>query len=161
MRADGSDQRNLTNDPDYDIAPAWKPDGSTIVFASTRALGGDRWQLFTMTSDGKSVARLTSDSGVAYESPSWSPDGLRIACLSATSGKQGIWTVTSDGRTVSRLTDSGAIGSGQAWSPNGAKIVFESDADGESQIYVMNSDGTARTRLTNSNASDRWPAWKP
>ena len=37
MRADGSQQRNLTNDPENDTDPNWSPDGSRIVFQSERS----------------------------------------------------------------------------------------------------------------------------
>ena len=35
MNADGSDQRNLTNNPARDAWPTWSPDGTQIAFNST------------------------------------------------------------------------------------------------------------------------------
>ena len=38
MNVDGSEQKNLTNNPAYDTGPSWSPDGKKITFSSKRAL---------------------------------------------------------------------------------------------------------------------------
>jgi Tol biopolymer transport system component/polyisoprenoid-binding protein YceI len=69
--ADGSGRTRLTAGPEYDLTPAWSPDGRRIAFARD----GD---IYVMAPDGSDVARLTS--GAARDAaPSWSPDGRRVA----------------------------------------------------------------------------------
>jgi Tol biopolymer transport system component len=67
MRADGSDQRNVSMNPDADdLNPAWSPDGTQIVFASDR---DGAFHLFAMRPDGLRTTALTS--GTRDTIPDW------------------------------------------------------------------------------------------
>ena len=97
------------------------------------------------------------------KSPSWSPDGRRIAFSSnRETGAFQIWLINPDGSDPVRLTsDSGGNGE-PSWSPDGSKIVFTSFQDNEVEIYVMNADGTGQTRLTNMVGTyEHSPRWRP
>ena len=69
--ADGTDQRNLSNNPAFDGWPAWSPDGAQIAFASNR---NGNYQIFLMNADGSNVRPLARTEGRATE-PRWAPDG--------------------------------------------------------------------------------------
>ena len=87
MDSDGSDRVRLTDfNGVQNIHPAWSPDGTRIAYASNRHQPQVRNQfpeceIYTMDADGTMVRRLTLDasSTVAFFSPTWSPDGQRIA----------------------------------------------------------------------------------
>jgi Tol biopolymer transport system component len=73
--ADGSNQRQITNTPDWDETdPDWSPDGSKLVFSSNR--DGFRSDIYTMNADGTNVTKLTNDR--VSDEPAWSPDGTKI-----------------------------------------------------------------------------------
>ena len=77
MNADGSSQKNLSNNPNTDFHPTWSPDGKTILFNSNRD-DTSGFALFTMSPDGSNQKRITDAKGFrtfAY----WSPDGKYIS----------------------------------------------------------------------------------
>jgi Tol biopolymer transport system component len=73
--SDGSNLRNLTNNPFFDGWPAWSPDGKQIAFASNRRAHG--YQVFVMNPDGSNVKLVANTEGRAT-APRWSPDGKTI-----------------------------------------------------------------------------------
>ena len=73
--ADGSNLRNLSNNPFFDGWPAWSPDGRKIAFASNRR--GHGYQIFVMDADGADV-RLIANTEGRGTAPRWSPDGKMI-----------------------------------------------------------------------------------
>ena len=56
-----------------------------------------------MTADGKNQRRLTRDPA-SDGSPSWSPDGRRIAFLRRHNGMADVYVMRADGTHVRRLT---------------------------------------------------------
>lgn len=73
--SDGSNLRNLTNNPFFDGWPTWSPDGKQIAFASNRR--GHGYQIFVMNADGTNVQLVANTEGRAT-APRWSPDGKVI-----------------------------------------------------------------------------------
>jgi TolB protein len=73
-KADGSEQKNLSNHQAFDGWPAWSPDGKRIAFSSNRRAN---YQIHMMDADGSNVRLLANTEGRATE-PRWSPDGKTI-----------------------------------------------------------------------------------
>jgi TolB protein len=59
MDADGSNPRQLTDDPGWKQFMAWSPDGSAILFTSSR--GGKGTILFVVRPDGTGLRRVARD----------------------------------------------------------------------------------------------------
>ncbi len=72
MRADGSDQRRLTNAPGYDGGPFFKHDGSRIIWRrfDERGLIADVWSMKPDGSDQKQITHFGAMSWAPYEHPS-------------------------------------------------------------------------------------------
>jgi len=161
MNPDGSNQRQLTTDPDDDNHPSWSPDGSRIAFTSDR--DGNQ-EIYVMFADGSGQTRLTYNNSRDHM-PAFSPDGLKIVFCSQrdTDKKWQIYVMdAANGGNLQRLTNNAANDVQPRWSPDGSKIVFASDRDGGLfQIYVMDSDGGNQQRLTNSRTEDFQPDWSP
>ena len=128
-----------------------------IVFSSGSDGNGE---IYAMNADGSGVTRLTNNSAGDW-TPSWSPDGRRIAFNSNRSGNYEIYVMNADGSGVARLTNNSADAWTPSWSPDGRRIAFNSNRSGNYEIYVMNADGSGVTRLTNNSAADWTPSWSP
>jgi Tol biopolymer transport system component/DNA-binding winged helix-turn-helix (wHTH) protein len=97
------------------------------------------------------TAPLTTYPG-AESSPSFSPDGSRIAFQwdgSATVANLDIYVLDVASREATRLTQSLERESHPAWSPDGANIAFVRDATSESSdLWLIAPDGGNSRRLT-------------
>jgi TolB protein len=72
--SDGTNLRNITNNPAFDGWPAWSPDGKWIAFASNRE---SAYQIFLMDENGQNLRLVANTEGRAT-APRWSPDSKTI-----------------------------------------------------------------------------------
>lgn len=157
-KLDGSDQRNVTNNPAIDSSPTWSPSGRQIAFASSR--GGGASQIYICDADGANVRRLVKEGGDA-DSPAWSPDGRWLAFH----WKPRLRTYydlflaeVSSGRITQLTTDSGS-NEIPSWAPDGRHLVFQSNRTGIDQIYIMLLDEDAEARGITRTGSNTGPSW--
>jgi len=167
MNADGSSLRRLTHDPAEDDSPAISPDGSRIVFLTSRHDPNPqfpffKYEIYVMDIDGTNQRRLTTTEA-GENHPTWSPDGNKIVFDADYDGdgKYEIYTMNADGTGVTRLTATQANDRFADWSPDGTRIAFSSDRSGQWDIYVMNVDGRNQQRLTDNSGWEMFPAWSP
>ena len=137
--------------------------GSLIAFTRCRELtsclrGSDIW---VMRPDVSGLKRLTRD-GTHNGSPSWSPDGGRIAFVSGRDGFDQIWTMKADGSGMRRLTAPQGLDEQPAWSPDGRRIAFVRKASAtRGAIYLINANGTGLQALTRGRGDYQHPSWSP
>ena len=162
MKADGSELKQLTNDPDLDyFGSSWSPDGKRLVFSASHGEKG-KGDIFVMNADGTSVRQLTTDP--AHDSaPAWSPDGKRIAFISDRDGKEHevqVYLMNADGSAQTRLTKTQTHDYDPQWSPDSQRIVYYAEkGDRKDQVWVINADGSDPKLLTGGVAHNIFPSW--
>ena len=103
----------------------------------------------------------TRPTPIYFFNPHWSHDGKRIVFESTKDGRSAIYTISTDGSNLRKLTDSLTTDGQPRWSRDGKMIVFYSDRDGHSQLYVMNADGSDQRKLTDGKDLDYLPDFSP
>jgi Tol biopolymer transport system component/tetratricopeptide (TPR) repeat protein len=158
MRPDGSGQRRLTFNNVMEGHLAWSRDGKKIAYFSRE---GGGVELYVMNADGTRQTRLTNLTplGLGALSPTWSPDGRRIAFHVPMRFE--IYVINVDGTGLRNLSGGRTRDSGPAWSPDGRRIAFASKRSGNFEIYTMDTDGRNVVRLTHDDAEDSSPSWSP
>ena len=118
--------------------------------------------IYTLKADGSDEIRLTYNPR-PDAMPSWSPDGKKMAFISARDGNSEIYIMNADGSNQTRLTDNPTFDLFPSWSPDSRKIIFNSkrDEDEGLRIYTMNADGSEQTRLTNEPYYEMYSSWSP
>ncbi len=111
---------NLTGDS----RPRFSPNGSKIVFQSTR---DGQPEIYVMNVDGSAQTRLTNNS--AWDtSPAWSPDGSKILFTSLRDDPMSpaLYVMNADGSNQTRVTS----GSDGVWRQNPTPVVYSEDGTG-------------------------------
>ena len=100
MDALGGDSQLVFSDTQWIRGLDWSPDGTHIVFSSTR---GGNYDIWVAPVSGGAPVQLTHDPA-DDTTPAWSPDGSRIAFASLRTGNSEVWLMTSTGEDPVQVT---------------------------------------------------------
>jgi len=94
-------------------------------------------------------------------SPSWSPDGRKLAYVSFESRRSAIYVQDLFTGRRERVASFPAINGSPSWSPNGDQLALTLSKDGNPEVYVLDLATRQVRRLTVSSAIDTEATWLP
>ena len=160
MNTNGSQITRLTDDPSYDVEPAWSPDGERILFASNR---GGNFDIYSMRADGSDVVQLTDDPANDF-APAWSPDGALVAFMTERDGNPSVYLMNADGSQQSVLiSDPNSYVSAPTFSgaADVLDVAFITNTQGAFDLYVLDGASSEFRKLTQELGDVLAPNWSP
>lgn len=94
-------------------------------------------------------------------SPSWSPDGSKIAYVSFEKNHAGIFIQEISTGSRRLITDYPGINGAPAWSPDGTKLAFVLSKGGSPSIYTLDINSNNLVQRTTGSSIDTEPSWAP
>jgi WD40 repeat protein len=157
-----ADPKRISTDGGFKQHLQWSPDGQRFLL--TRIHEG-KMAVWTMTVDGKTVARLLPNHTMPHFDACWSADGKRVVyvydTLQGTDGKLQINSCAADGSDDKVLIPHKAFEESPRLSPDGKQLLWVSTRDGNPDLYMSDHEGKSIQRLTKDLANELHPSWSP
>lgn len=148
-------RRVVANFKGSNSAPAWAPDGRSLVATLSRDGGS---QLYRIDLAGGEPRRLTQ--GSINTEPAFSPDGAVLYFVSDRGGSPQIYRMPAQGGPAERVTFAGSYNISPAISPDGRWMAYVSRTGGGFQLQLMDMASGQITALTDTLADER-PSFAP
>jgi TolB protein len=141
----------------YGLFPSWSPDRSAdrIAFQRARQRGSrwfSLWTLDLVDGEARRITEVAVSSNAAIISPSWSPDGRRLAFSTVVDpaqtikgrprGQQDVWVIDADGGNRHRLTDGTSTCLTPCWASDN-RVYFISDRSGHENVWSVRTEAAA------------------
>lgn len=128
------------------------------VTAERFSVNNTRYTLQRSDYDGaRAVTLLQSREPIL--SPSFAPDGRRIAYVSFEQKRPRIFVQHIDTGRREQISNFEGLNGAPAWSPDGNRLAFVLSRDGNPEIYVMDMGSRQMRRVTNQVSIDTEPFW--
>ncbi len=92
-------------------------------------------------------------------SPSWSPDGQRLAFVSFSKKGAVVQVMTLESGKSKVIASFKGVNSAPAWSPDGTRLAYATSRHGSPDIYVYDFAEDQHTRITNHYGIETEPSW--
>lgn len=131
-----------------------------LLYVTAERMGANNTRYTLQRSDydgARAVTLLQSREPIL--SPSFAPDGRRIAYVSFEQRRPRIFVQHIDTGRREQITNFEGLNGAPAWSPDGNRLAFVLSRDGNPEIYVMDMGSRQMRRVTNHYAIDTEPFW--
>ena len=149
--------------------PQASPKGDLVAFTVTdmdKTANKGTTQIYLVPLAGGEPRQLTNDEH-SSASPRWSPDGERLAFVSARDGEDQVWTINVSSGALKKISSISTGAGDPVWSPDGNWIAFGSD------VYPECKDDACNKRMADARAQSKvkphvaerllyrhWKSWK-
>jgi TolB protein len=161
---DSKSETQITTDSGLELWSDASSDGKNIVFQatteSTHLFGGS---IVIRSTDDNQQINITSNGF----SPTYSPDGRRVAFLRYADNHVNIWAASRTGADERQLTTDGIRFSGftfmpynrvqikdYSWSPDGNSLIYSAKRSGVWNVWLVRADGTGEPRQLTQNSDE-------
>jgi TolB protein len=177
----GNIVKQLTNSPYYDAEATISPDGTKMIYTSTK--DGDI-ELYIMDLKTGTEKRITNIMG--YDGGAWfSPDGSKLIWrasrpkteveikeykdllkenLVAPTNME-VWVANADGSNARQVTQYGQANWAPAYMPDNKRIIFASNHEYKRgfpfNLYTINDDGSNLQKISRDKGFDAFPMFSP
>src|SRR5882762_6804125 len=149
--------------------PQVSPGANLVAFTITdvdKTTNKSTTQIYLVPLGGGETRQLTNDEH-SSSSPRWSPDGEKLAFVSARDGEAQIWTIDVSSGALKKITSISTGAGDPVWSPDGKLLAFASDVYPECKDDVCNkrrAEEVAQNKVK-AHVADRllyrhWKSWK-
>jgi Tol biopolymer transport system component len=150
----------------YGLDLDWASTGKIALTTHPGSLGHIGSELAVMNATGHGLRALTS--GHFDFSPSWSPDGTKLAFVrgkitnNPVNDCPSVYTMRADGGNLEQITHNGCY-SGVAWSPDGTRIAVDRDPGRERDdvLEVIPARGGRAERIATILSGSQNLDWQP
>lgn len=152
MNLDGSEKRNLSNDPAVDWA--YHADEHRVYMVSDRDDEKRKYRLYEMDTREGAVRRIT-DFRVRDSWMGTRNHGEQLVISSSKDGQPDLYLIDNRGNVLRRLTEDEAYDNDPAFSPDGTQVVWRSKRSGETdELWIMDLDSGDARQLTHFPQDD-------
>src|SRR5437588_12893711 len=149
--------------------PQVSPKGDLVAFTITdvdKVANKSTTQIYVVPLRGGEMRQLTNDEH-SSASPRWSPDGEKLAFISARDGEDQIWTIDVSSGALKKITSISTGAGDPVWSPDGNWLAFVSDVYPECPSDACNKkrvEEKAQSKVKAHVATHllyrHWKSWK-
>ena len=132
-----------------------------VAYVTVTGKGKDRnYELVVADADGAN-AKSISNSPDPIMSPSWSPDGRKLAYVSFEGGTPAVYVQILRSGFRQKVSSRRGVNGAPVWHPDGRRLALTlSEGDGNLDIYVLELTSGRLERITTHPAIDTEPEWR-
>ena len=149
--------------------PQLSPKSDLVAFTITdvdKTANKSITQIYLVPLGGGEMRQLTNDEH-SSAAPRWSPDGEKLAFISARDGESQIWTIDVSNGALTKITSISTGAADPVWSPDGKLLAFASDVYPECKDDACNkrrAEEVAQNKVK-AHVAERllyrhWKSWK-
>src|SRR5207302_5027367 len=149
--------------------PQISPKGDLVAFTVTdmdKTANKGTTQIYLVALAGGELRQLTNDEH-SSSSPRWSPDGEKLAFVSARDGEDQVWTIDVSSGALKKITSISTGAGDPVWSPDGKWLAFPSDVYPECKDDACNkrraeevAQNKVRAHVAERLLYRHWKSWK-